>query len=325
MHPGKSVPVIAGIVMLLTLAAGAVYWLGSDPPRSARDGANEPAHAPGALTIETTPPGAAISLDGDPTGLTTPATLSDGARGHGAACIAGTHHPHDDPHRDARPDGLASLRPRHQDPMTEPDPTTPIASPPTRGGSVHRPTPLQSNVTPRRGRSFLLAAIAMLLSVGLGVLWTLLARRELATAEVQIAGAQLDQARAVFAMARASTQTELQRACRLLVEDPRLKATLAVEGMDAATIADILNDLGKLRGAGFLMVLSPGGRVFAEAGAPELRGQDLADSSVVKRAGEVAEAAVGQWVIGGKMMDLSIMAPALVLLTGHSRSQDWSW
>lgn len=190
--------------------------------------------------------------------------------------------------------------------MTPPVPGT--ASISRRPGSGQRPAPLQSNVAPRRGRGLGLALVAIALSVGLGVLWTMLAQRELAAAEVQIAGSHLDEANAVFQTARTATQGELQRACRLLVEDPRLKATLAVEGMDAATIADILTDLGKLRGAGFLMVLAPDGKVFAEAGAPELRGQDLADSSVVKRAGEVAEAAVGQWVIGGKVMDLSTMA-----------------
>jgi hypothetical protein len=78
--------------------------------------------------------------------------------------------------------------------------------------------------------------------------------------------------------------------------------------MDAATIADILKDINALRRTGFLMVLMPNGRVFAEAGAPELRGQDLSTSSVVKRAQTLSEASVGSWVLVGRLMDLSIQA-----------------
>jgi len=112
-----------------------------------------------------------------------------------------------------------------------------------------------------------------------------------------------------------------------MVEDPRLKSTLATEGMDEATVADILTDLGKLRGTGFLMVLSPEGRVFAQAGAEELRGLDLSGSIVVKSAQASPEAVMGSWVIGGKVLDLSIMAvhygPSLLayLVVGQSVDQ----
>jgi len=76
--------------------------------------------------------------------------------------------------------------------------------------------------------------------------------------------------------------------------------------MDAATVADILQDLGKLRRSGFLLILSPNGRVFAQAGASELEGLDLSASAVVKAARDAEDATVGSWVLAGKVMDLSI-------------------
>jgi hypothetical protein len=157
-------------------------------------------------------------------------------------------------------------------------------------------------------RSIIVLLAVFILTIGLAAVWTLVARRELATSVHADTTGRLEVARRAFETLRARTQSNLQGYCRILVEDPRLKATLSTEGMDAASVADILNDLGVLRGEGFLMVLKPEGRVFAQAGAPELEGLDLSDSSVVKKAQSTMGAAVGSWVLGGKVIDLSIMA-----------------
>jgi hypothetical protein len=75
-------------------------------------------------------------------------------------------------------------------------------------------------------------------------------------------------------------------------------------------------------------VLTPDGRVFAQAGADELRGLDLSGSSTVKKAQATAEAVTGSWVIGGKIMDLSIMPvrfgpkPIAYLVVGQAVDQD---
>jgi hypothetical protein len=119
---------------------------------------------------------------------------------------------------------------------------------------------------------------------------------------------RLDTARGMFDLLRTRSLEDMRGQGRILVEDTRLKAPLATEGIDEATVADILRDLGKLRGAGMLVVLTPEGRVFAEAGAPELRGLDLSASKVVKDAQKSSEAVVGSWVIGNKIIDLSIIA-----------------
>jgi hypothetical protein len=152
----------------------------------------------------------------------------------------------------------------------------------------------------------LLSVAVILLTVGLATMWTFIARRELVSSLVEEGTAHLDQAYRAFDRFRTRSQANLQGICRILVEDPRLKATLATEGMDAATVADILNDLAKLRGAGFLMVLTPEGRVFAEAGAAGMRGLDLSESSIFKLAKDSSEALVGSWVLDNRVMDFSM-------------------
>jgi hypothetical protein len=150
--------------------------------------------------------------------------------------------------------------------------------------------------------------VVLVLTGGLATVWTIVARRQLVASIVVESTDHLDNADKAFANAIAREQAELQSHCRLLVEDPRLKSTLATDGMNEETVADILDDLTRLRGTGFLMVLSPEGRVFAQSGASELRGLDLSDSSVVKKARTASTATVGSWVLAGRVMDLSIMA-----------------
>ena len=119
--------------------------------------------------------------------------------------------------------------------------------------------------------------------------------------------AYLERAAAVFDLVRSETQANLRAQSRVLAEDPRLKSTLSIEGMDEATISDILNDLNSLRRSGFLLVLSPAGRVLAQSGAPELRGLDLASSSLVKKAQGTSDSVIGAWVIAGKVLDLALV------------------
>lgn len=159
---------------------------------------------------------------------------------------------------------------------------------------------------PAHGTRVWLAVIVIILGVGAATAWTVLARNHLDTSIVDETAQHVLSARRAFDGLRAQTQANLTAHCRVLVEDPRLKATLATEGMDAATVADILQDLGKLRRGGFLLVLAPDGRVFAQAGASELEGLDLSASAVVKKARDADDAAVGSWAIAGKVLDLSI-------------------
>jgi hypothetical protein len=165
---------------------------------------------------------------------------------------------------------------------------------------------MTSQPIPQTGSRVWLAIIVLVLGVGIASVWTVIVRQQLNASIVDEASQHVLSARKAFDNLRDQTQQNLTAHCRVLVEDPRLKATLATEGMDRATVADILQDLAKLRRSGFLLVLSPEGRVFAQAGASELEGLDLSTSAVVKKARDSDDATVGSWVLAGKVMDLSI-------------------
>src|SRR5262249_12418101 len=174
-----------------------------------------------------------------------------------------------------------------------------------------------------------MSLLIIVLSVGLAAVWSLVALRQLSTSIVRESSTHLDRARRTFDLTRARTLDSLRAQARVMVEDPRLKSTLATDGVDEVTVADILGDLGKLRSTGFLIVLTPEGRVFAQAGADELRGLDLSGSSAVKKAQGSSDATVGSWVIGGKIFDLSLMpvrfgtaAPISYLVVGQAVDQD---
>src|SRR5262249_33800105 len=164
-------------------------------------------------------------------------------------------------------------------------------------------------------------------TTGAAAVWSLVALEQLSSSVSTESVLHVDRARKTFDLTRLRTVDSLRSLSRVMVEDPRLKSTLATDGVDEVTVADILADLEKLRGTGFLLVLTPEGRVFAQAGADELRGLDLSGSSAVKKAQGTVEAVTGSWVIGGKIMDLSIMpvrfgaSPIAYLVVGQAIDQ----
>jgi len=178
------------------------------------------------------------------------------------------------------------------------------------------------------GTGCALSLVILALTFGVAAVWSLVALHQLSSSIVRENATHLERARRTFDLTRERTLDSLRAQARVMVEDPRLKATLTVDGIDEATVADILGDLGKLRSTGFLMVLTPDGRVFAQAGADELRGLDLSGSSAVKKAQSTLEAVTGSWVIGGKILDLSIMPvrfrakPIAYLVVGTAVDQD---
>ena len=189
----------------------------------------------------------------------------------------------------------------------------------------HRGAP-GSGAPSSSGRAMSLVIVA--LTIGVAAVWSRVALHQLSSSIVRETAGQLDRARRTFEVTRARNLDSLRVQARVMVEDPRLKSTLSTDGIDEVTVADILGDLGKLRSTGFLMVLSPDGRVFAQAGADELRGLDLSGSSAVKQAQAAPAAVVGSWVIGGKIMDLSIMPvrfgakPIAYLVVGQAVDQN---
>jgi hypothetical protein len=200
-----------------------------------------------------------------------------------------------------------------------------LATPASRTTGNRRPAPDRGAPNTTGGA---LSLVVLALTFGVAAVWSLVALHQLSSSIVRESATHLERARRTFDLTRARTLDSLRAQARVMVEDPRLKSTLSIDGIDEVTVADILGDLGKLRSAGFLMVLSPEGRVFAQAGAEELRGLDLSGSSAVKKAQGMAEAVTGSWVIGGKIMDLSIMPvrfgpkPIAFLVVGQAVDQD---
>jgi hypothetical protein len=158
----------------------------------------------------------------------------------------------------------------------------------------------------RSTRMYIVAVLVVM--TALAAAWSVVAKQQLLGALAVGDAESLDRAHAVFDMLRGRTQASLRSQCGVLAEDPRLKATLATEGIDETSVADVLRELGRLRRTGVLLVMTPEGRVFAQAGADELRGLDLSASSVMKRARSSREPVAGSWVIGGKIIDLAATA-----------------
>ena len=158
------------------------------------------------------------------------------------------------------------------------------------------------NAQPRR--SILLTVALLILMVGVAALGSFVGMRQLNTAIAAENRGRLDAVKGVFDLLRTRALADMRELGRILADDTRLRSALATN--DKATIADSLADLGKLRGSGIFVVLTPEGRVLAEAGAPELRELDLSASKVVKEAKSSTEVVVGSWVIGNKIIDLSL-------------------
>lgn len=173
-------------------------------------------------------------------------------------------------------------------------------------GAVY-PPPASQPPAPRRRRDFLNLGMG-LFSVLLAVGWFMATRSAMdaglnAQLEADVRGAEH-----LFTQDRASRQQRLQAECRLMSEDPRLKSTLATEGMDRATVEDILVGLRKQSSAEVVAVLSPTARVTASEGMDSLGGLDLSTASVVRAAQQGMDAAAGSWVLGDKLFDVAVRA-----------------
>ncbi len=174
-----------------------------------------------------------------------------------------------------------------------PPPLAPVAAPPP--------------AAPGRKRDFLNLGLG-LVSVALAVGWFALARGAMdkgihAQLESGLRGAEH-----LFHQDRTMRQQRLQAECRLMSEDPRLKSALATEGMDRATVEDILVGLRKQSSAEVIAVLNPTGRVMSSEGLESLSGLDLSTAAVVRAAQQGTDAAAGTWVLGDKLFDVAARA-----------------
>lgn len=148
------------------------------------------------------------------------------------------------------------------------------------------------------------AVAALVIAVG----WFVLARQGVASAEEARREASLARARGLMTYQRDLVSSQLKVASQLLAEDPRLKTTLATEGIDEGTIVDVLTDLRRQSGLDLVAVLSPLARLQAVLGADEYRGLDLSTSKVVQQADATEGAAAGVWVAGDRVLNVAVIA-----------------
>jgi hypothetical protein len=163
-------------------------------------------------------------------------------------------------------------------------------------------TPLAPAAPPRQW----LRGVAAVVTLGFIVAWIVTARHILEVGVEQESATRLTAAARLVDDLRQSTRSSLLTQARLLAEDSRIKATLATEGVDVATVADILGDVRRSLRGGFLLILSAEGRVFAQAGADPLAGLDLSGATVVRDVQTTHDAVAGTWILGGKLADVGV-------------------
>jgi hypothetical protein len=115
----------------------------------------------------------------------------------------------------------------------------------------------------------------------------------------------LNQADALFRGSIDHERRLLLSEVRVLIDDARIRTTLATPGIDVSTIEDLLRDLQESSGASILAIVEPSGTVRAVVGQDSLRGVDLKSSSILKSAaGE--EAADSIWSFSDRMLVVAV-------------------
>ncbi len=249
-----------------------------------RRAASSPNQSTATLELHSRPEGASIFVDGRPTGLKTPATISGlpvgrtlklriAAEGLSPGVAGDDAHLRPAARRSLSPSSLPQGGATNDEAQSAPD---------------WRSCPRRSRCLRRAPRSAgaVVATVAAILSFG-----ALGAAAWLANAELdRVLSAQDDEA-----LAQASRTLEelvnrqreqLVSEVKVLADDNRIRATVLAPKFDQATVQDVLEDLRKSSGATLLAVLDASGKVQAVTGAVSLREVDLSGSTAVRAAFE---------------------------------------
>ncbi|HEY5951044.1 MAG TPA: SpoIIE family protein phosphatase [Kofleriaceae bacterium] len=111
--------------------------------------------------------------------------------------------------------------------------------------------------------------------------------------------ADLARSRVVTLDLHTSRASLLRQECRVVAEEPRLKAVVATEDVARDTILDAVRTLADTLRAGVFVIVDADGRLIADNAAPEAAGYDLADRPVVANALAKGEEA-GVWLADNK-------------------------
>lgn len=141
--------------------------------------------------------------------------------------------------------------------------------------------------------SVLLLVIA-LLGATIGVIYVVFDR----STRDRVSG-ELARSREVTLDLHATRQTLHRQECRVVAEEPRLKAVVATEDVARETIVDAVRDLAETLRAGVFVIVDAEGRLIADSAAPEAEGFELGDRPVVRDALATGEQS-GVWLADDK-------------------------
>ncbi len=111
--------------------------------------------------------------------------------------------------------------------------------------------------------------------------------------------AELERSRDVTLDLHTGRQSLHRQECRVIADEPRVKAVVASEDVPRETILDAVRTLAETAKAGVFLIVDAEGRLIADATAPEEEGHALGELPVVGQALAGQETA-GVWIANGK-------------------------
>ena len=132
-----------------------------------------------------------------------------------------------------------------------------------------------------------------------------------------------DRSREVARDLHRERQSLYQQECRVVAEEPRLKAVVATEDVARETILDAVRTLAATLNAGVFVIVDANGVLIADSAAPEAAGFDMSDRPVIKKALLDGQEA-GVWTADGQAFQVSACRLEFgqrvvgVLVVGHA-------
>jgi len=112
--------------------------------------------------------------------------------------------------------------------------------------------------------------------------------------------AELERSREVALDLDKNRQASHKQECRVVVDEPRVKAVVATEDVARETILDAVRTMAAALKADVFVIVDVDGRLIADSAAPDAEGFDLKDRMVVAQALATGEPQVGLWVADSK-------------------------
>jgi len=140
---------------------------------------------------------------------------------------------------------------------------------------------------------WVLLLVLVILGATIGTIATVLDRSTRARVTQDLANS-----RQVTLDLHAIRQSLYRQECRIVAEEPRLRAVVATEDVARETILDAVQSLAETVRAGVFVIVDDRGQLIADSAAPEAAGFDLMDRAVVRGALAEGEAS-GVWLADG--------------------------